>query len=128
MSTTTQYDFSVQLVHRRTQRPLTTNSIGLGHVAGLWNDNEAYAQGISVGTMFELLLLYTVDLPTQRRTPPHNVLSEQDKRERGRLAARLGVNSRLELSKSESDLLRKAISVLPPEPYVLAEDFLDNPS
>lgn len=121
------YDFSKQLIHRRTDREFTTNSIGLGGIEGLWNTLLDYAAPIQVGTVFELLLLYTIDRQAQQRPAPNNVLSEQDKRERNRLALKVCENSKLELDDADVKLLRRVITVLGTEPHGIVEHFLDDP-
>lgn len=120
-----QYDFGEQLTHR-TGALFTTSSIGLD-VPGLWNDLADYNKPLQMGTLFELLLLYTVDRKTQQRQPPHNVLSEEDKRNRFALSYKIRDNKAVELEPSEVTLLKLAVSVLSTEPNVLCHQFLDSP-
>jgi hypothetical protein len=120
------YDFSKQLSHR-TGSHFTTVTVGLGAVEGLWNDPQQYNKPIAIGTVLELLLLYTVDRKAQQRPPPHNVLSEEDKRRRFALAYKIRDCKKTEIEHDEVELLRTAISVLAVEPNGLCHTFLDNP-
>jgi len=120
------FNFDKQLANRA-GHPFTTNLLGLGGVANLWASEQQYAEPIKVGTCFELLLLYTVDRQALARPAPHNVLSEQEKQQRWRLATKLGDNGVVELDQDEIKLLRRAITVLPTEPNYLLGDFLNNP-
>jgi hypothetical protein len=120
------FDLSKQL-HHRTGSPFTTISVGLGSIENLWNDSKQYEAPISVGTLFELLLLYTVDRKVQQRTPPNNVLSEDDKRKRFALAYKIHDCKKMEMEEYEVELLRLTISVLAVEPNGLCHAFLDSP-
>ncbi len=120
------YDFGKQF-HHRTGSPFTTTTIGLGAVEGLWNAPADYHNPIQMGTVLELLLLYTVDRKVQQRQPPHNVLSEEDKRKRFALAYKIRDCKKMEIEEYEAELLRLVISVLSVEPNGLCHEFLDNP-
>ena len=121
------YDFSTKLVTRLGSH-LTTNSVGLGHIAECWNKPESYTAPLAVGTLLELLLLYTLDRKTLARPEGQRMLSEEDKRNRGHLAYKLHeLPQVMSLDSSELELLRVAITVLPTEPNFLVSRFLDNP-
>lgn len=121
------YDFSKTLSHR-TGQEFTTVSIGLGSMANVWTQEADYHKPIKMGTVFELILLYTVDRRAQQRTPPNNVLSEEEKRDRYALAQKVRENAeKVDLEPREVELLKLSISVLGVEPNSLCHQFLDNP-
>lgn len=120
------YDLSTQLKHRLGNE-FTTASIGLAGFTGLWNDEKSYDKPIQIGTVFELLLLYTMDRKVQMRPEGQRVFTEEEKRVRGGLAYKVRDCKRIELEEHEVNSLRSAISVLPVEPNYLINIFLDNP-
>lgn len=120
------YDFSKTLSHR-TGQEFSTVSIGLGGVANIWTQESDYIKPIPMGTVFELILLYTVDRRAQQRTPPNNVLSEEEKRDRYALAQKVRGNDKVDVEPREVELLKLAISVLGVEPNALCREFLDTP-
>jgi hypothetical protein len=120
------YDFAKTIQNRRGQ-PFTTTTIGL-QLEGIWDDPKEYAEPLKAGTMFELLLLYTVDRkPGQQPGDPSRYLTEEEKRNRFALTLKLRDCQTVEIDERELKLLRTCINVLAVEQNGYVHQFLDQP-